>query len=153
MTAFNHRSALFDEGFKFLAESAAFECSVRQAIALSPPVREQLWVDARARTFSLRDVTAVGFIRHLLSDDEVSIIRSQAGLGPQLSSPSLELALAATARFDLTSFDLSVFSVEALHEVLGGRSFSIVSEVDPLERLLSIGDDCFPLLNRSKLDL
>jgi hypothetical protein len=90
---------------------------------LSPAVREQFSVDACARTFSLSDASTVDFIRRLLSGDAVSIIRSQAGLGRQLSSPGLELALARTDLLDVTSLDLSMLSVEALHEVLGELPF------------------------------
>jgi hypothetical protein len=93
MTEINHCGALLEGGFKFMGENTTFECSVGHAIALSPAVREQLSVDACARTFSLRDATAVDSIRRLLSGDEVSIIRSPAGLGQQICSPALELTL------------------------------------------------------------
>jgi hypothetical protein len=157
MTEINHSIALFDEVFKFVAENVTFECTVGQAIALSPAVREQLSVDACARTFSLKDVTAVDSIRHLLWGDEVSIRRSQTGLGRQLCSPGLELALAlalafaGTDRLDFTSFDLSMLSVEALDEVLVRGSFSIASEDALLERLLGLSDDYLPLLRRIEI--
>jgi hypothetical protein len=44
--------------------------------------------------------------------------------------------------------ELSVFSVEALDEVLRLASFSIDSEDVLLERLLSLGDEYRPLLSR-----
>jgi hypothetical protein len=148
MTEMSHCVALHEEGFTFLAENATFECSVGHAIALSPAVREQLSVDACAHTFSLRDATAVDSVRRLLSGDEVSVMRSRAGLGPQLHSPGLELALAQTGPLDLTTLDLSMLSIEALDNILAGTSFSIASEDDLLERLLNLGDEYHPLLGR-----
>jgi hypothetical protein len=44
-----------------------------------------------------------------------------------------------------------MLSVEALDEVLGGGSFSIVSEDDLLKRLLSLGDEYRPLLSRIEI--
>jgi hypothetical protein len=114
-------------------------------------VREQLSVDACARTFALYDLNAVDSVRCLLSDDAVSIERSGNGLGRQFCSPGLELALTWTDRFDLDSVDLSVFSVEALDEVLGLVSFSITREDALLERLLSLRDEYPPLLNRIEI--
>jgi hypothetical protein len=128
MTEINHNSTRFADRFKFTSENANFECSIGQAIALSPAVREQLSVDACARTFALNDVRAVDSVRCLLSGGAVSVERSRNGLGRQLYSPFLELALAGTDRFDLDSVDLSVFSVEALDEVLCRASLSIGRE-------------------------
>jgi hypothetical protein len=81
----------------------------------------------------------------------VSIERSRNALGRQLCSPSLELALAGTGRIDLDSIDLSVFSVEALDEVLDLASFWIASEDALVERLLSLGDGYRPLLGRIEI--
>jgi hypothetical protein len=69
-------------------------------------------------------------------------------VGRQLSSPFLELGLTWTDRFDLDSVDLSVFSVEALDEVLGLASLSVASEDDLLKRLLNLDDEYRPLLRR-----
>jgi hypothetical protein len=63
----------------------------------------------------------------------------------------LEPALAGTAPLDLTSLDLSLLSVEALDEVLRGSSFSIVDEDDLLERVLGLGDEYRPLLDRIEI--
>jgi hypothetical protein len=111
----------------------------------------QLSVDACSRTFPLRDACDVDTVRRLLSSDAVSIERLPSGLGQQLSILSLELALAGTDCFDLTSIDLSHFSVEALDELLTGGSFSIVSEDDLLKRLLSLGEKYRPLLRRIEM--
>jgi hypothetical protein len=151
MTEINHNGILFADQFKFRSENTIFECSVGQAIALSPAVREQLSVDACGRTFVLNDVRAFDSVRCLASGDAVSIERSRNGLGRQLCSPGVELALAGTDCFDLDSVDLSVFSVEALDEVLGLASFSIASEDALLERLLSLGDESRPLLRRIEI--
>jgi hypothetical protein len=148
MKEINGNGTFFADRFMFTSANAIFECSVGQAVALSPAVREQLSVDACARTFALNDVSAVDSIRCLLSGDAGSIEGSGNGLGRELCSPGLELALAGTDRFDLDSVDLSVFSVEALDEVLGLASFSIASEDVLLERLLSLGDEYRPLLRR-----
>jgi hypothetical protein len=114
-------------------------------------VREQLSVDPWARPFALNDASAVHSVRRLLSGGAVSIERSRNGLGRQLCSPGLELALAGPDCFDLDSVDLSVFSVEALDEVLGLASFSIASEDALLERLSSLGDEYRPLLSRIEI--
>jgi hypothetical protein len=63
----------------------------------------------------------------------------------------LKLKLAEADRIDLTSFDLSMLSAEALDEILAGASFSIASEDDLLERLLSLGDEYRPLLRRIEI--
>jgi hypothetical protein len=123
MTEVNHSGALFADQFKFTSGNAIFECSVGQAVALSPAVREQLSVDACARTFALNDVRAFDSVRCLLSGDAVSMEPSLNGLGRQLSSPGLELRLTGADRFDLDSVDLSVFSVEALDEFWVWRHF------------------------------
>jgi hypothetical protein len=141
-----HLSPLFDD-----ALSVTFECDVAQAIALSSDISEQLSVDACARTFTLKDVAAVDSVQYLLNGGAVSIVRSQADLGRQLGSLGLELKLAKADRIDLTSFDLSMLSVEALDEILAGASFSIASEDDLLERLLSLGDEYRPLLSRIEI--
>jgi hypothetical protein len=146
ITEVNDSGALFADRFMFTSENATFECSVGHAIALSPAVREQLSVDACAHTFVLNDASAVNSVRCLLSGDAVSIEESRNGLGRQLCSPGLELALAGTDCFDLDSVDLSIFSVEVLDEVLGLASFSIASEDALLELLLSLGDEYRPLL-------
>jgi hypothetical protein len=151
ITEINHSGTFFADGFMFTSENAIFECSVGQAIALSAAVREQLSVDACARTFALNDVRAFASVRCLLSGDAVSMEPSRNGLGRQLCSPGLELALAGTDCFDLDSVDLSVFSVEALDDVLDRASFSIASEDALLERLLSLGDDYRPLLIRIEI--
>jgi hypothetical protein len=49
----------------------------------------------------------------------------------------VELALSKTDRLDLNSVDLSLFSAEALDEVLAGTPFSILSENDLFGRLLT----------------
>jgi hypothetical protein len=46
MTDINHSDTLFADGFKFTLENTMLECSVRQGIARSRAVREQLSVDA-----------------------------------------------------------------------------------------------------------
>jgi hypothetical protein len=135
----------------FTSENAIFECSVGHAIALSGAVHEQLSVDACACTFAVNDVRAVDSVRRLVSGDAVSIERSRNGLGRQFCSPGLERALAGTDRFDLDSVDLSVFSVEALGDVLGLASFSIASKDARLEQLLSLGDEYRPLLSRIEI--
>jgi hypothetical protein len=99
MTKINHSGTLFADRFIFPSENAIFECSIGQAIALSPAVREQLSVDACARTFALDDVNTIDSVRCLLSGDAVSIERSRNGLRRQFCSPGLELALAGTDRF------------------------------------------------------
>jgi hypothetical protein len=113
MTEINPSGTLFADRFMFASQNAIFEFSVGRAVALSPAVREQLSVDACARTFALNDVGAVDSVRCLLSGDAVSIEESGNVLGRQLCSPGLEVAPAGTDRFDLDSVDLSVFSVEA----------------------------------------
>jgi hypothetical protein len=65
MTAINHSRTLFTDGFMFTSDNAIFECSVGQAIALSPAVSEQLSIDACARTFALNDASAVDSVRCL----------------------------------------------------------------------------------------
>jgi hypothetical protein len=144
-------SPLFDDAFKFTADDAIFECNVAQAIALSSAVSEQLSVDACARTFILKDIVAVNSVQCLLDGSAVSIVRSQADLGRQLGSLGLELKLAEADRIDLTSFDLSMLSAEALDEILAGASFSIDSEDALLGRLLSLGDEYCPLLSRIEI--
>jgi hypothetical protein len=148
MTEINHIGTLFTDRFMFTSENAIFECSVGHAIALSGAVHEQLSVDACARTFAMNDISAVDSVRCLLSGNAVSMEGSRNGLGRQLNSPGLELALAGTDRFDLDSVDLSIFSVEALDEILGLASFSIASEDALMERLVSLGDEYHPLLSR-----
>jgi hypothetical protein len=73
-------------------------------------------------------------------------VPSRISLGRQLCNPGLELALLGTDRLDLNSIDLSILSVEALDDILAGASFSIDSEDDFLDRLLSLGDEYRPLL-------
>jgi hypothetical protein len=141
MTEINYSGTLFADEFMFISENAIIECTGGQAIALSPAVREQLSVDACARTFALTGVRTSETLSCLLSGDPVSMEPSRNGLGRQLCSPGLELALAVTDRFDLDSVDLSVFSVEALDKVLSLVSFSITSEDVLLRRLLSLGDE------------
>jgi hypothetical protein len=141
-----HLDALSDGAFTFTADGAMFESDVAQAIALSSAVSEQLSVDACARTFALKDVAALDSVQCLLDGGAVSIVRSQADLGRQLGRLGLELKLAEADHIDLTSFDLSMLSAEALDEILAGASFSIGSEDDLLGRLLSLGDEYRPLL-------
>jgi hypothetical protein len=62
----NHCSELFDEGFNIIEENATFHCRTGQAVASSPAVREQLSVDACARSFSFRDTSAIDFIHRIL---------------------------------------------------------------------------------------
>jgi hypothetical protein len=117
-------------------------------------VQNELSVDACARTFALRDTGALDTVRRLLSGSAVSIVGSQAGLGQQLCSPALELelSLAKPDRLDLTSLDLSRFSVEALDDILAEGSFSVVSEDDLLKKLLNLGEDYVPLLRRIAIE-
>jgi hypothetical protein len=147
----NHSGTLFADWRMFTSENAIFECSVGQPTALSPAVREQLSVDACARTFASNDASAVDSVRCVLSGDAVSIKRLRKGLGRQLCSPGIEVVLVGTDCFDLDSVGLSVFSVEALDELLGLASFSVGNEDDFLERLLSLGDEYRPLLSRIEL--
>jgi hypothetical protein len=58
----------------------------------------------------------------------------------------LEQGLTGTDRLDLNSVDLSIFSVDALEDILAGTAFCLVSEGDLLERLLSLGEEYRPLL-------
>jgi hypothetical protein len=92
----------------------------------------------------------VDSIRRLLSGDEVSIMRSQAGLGRELYSPGLELeqelGWSGGDHLVLYSNDLPMLSVDALGEVLAGVSFSIDGEDDLLEWILSLGEEYRPLL-------
>jgi hypothetical protein len=142
MTETNHCSALFDATFTFSSHNDSVECSIDQAVVLSPAVREQLSTDACARTFAFRDVGAVDSIRRLLSGDRVSVVQSQTTLG---------LDLTGSYHFDLNSVDLSKFSVEALDEFLAGASFSVVDEDDLLHQLLGLGDEYRPLLRRIEM--
>jgi hypothetical protein len=71
MTEINHSGTLFADWFMFTSENAIFECSVGRAIALSPVLREQLSVDACARTFALNDVGAVDSLRFQWKDREM----------------------------------------------------------------------------------
>jgi hypothetical protein len=71
---------------------------------------------------------------------------SRNGLGWQLCSPDVELALAGTDRFDLDSVSLSVFSIEALDKVLCLASFSPNREDALLKRFLSLDNEYHPLL-------
>jgi hypothetical protein len=146
MTEVNASGPLFADRFMFTSEKAIFECTIGQAIALSSAVREQLSVDACARTFALSDVRAFDSVRCLLSGEAVSMEGSRNELLRELCTPGLELALTGTDRFDLDSLDLSVFSVEALDQVLCLASFSIASEDALLRRILSLGDEYRPIL-------
>jgi hypothetical protein len=110
----------------FTANGATFEWSVCQAVALLAAVREPLPVDVPAHSFALKDVSVVESVHRLLSDDDVSIARSQVGLGSQLSSPSRELEWATTDRLDSNSLDVSIFPVESLDELLARISFRSV---------------------------
>jgi hypothetical protein len=143
-------TGLFEETFTFSGENATFECGIGQAVSLSPSVREQLLVDACARTFALGNVNAVDSIGCILSGKAVSVVPSPTGLGWKLCNPSLELelALSGTDRLDLNSVNLSMFSVEALDGILNGSSFSIASEDDLLEKLLCLDEKYHPLLSR-----
>jgi hypothetical protein len=69
-------------------------------------------------------------------------------LGHQLCNPVLELLYERTApdRLDLKLINLSVLSLEALGAVLARGSFSVKSEDELLERLLSLGEEYRPLL-------
>jgi hypothetical protein len=120
LTEINHCRALLEDAFRFTARSATFECSVGQAVALSPAVREQLSVDACARTFTFQDASSVDAVRCLLSGEAVSNVPSQTLLRRQLCNPGLELALLGDDRLDLSSLDLSILSVEALGDLLAG---------------------------------
>jgi hypothetical protein len=148
MTEINHSGTLFADPFLFTSENYIFECSVGEAIALSAAVRESFSVDACARAFALNDVRAFDSVLCLHAGDEVSIEGSRNGLRRQLSTPYVELALAGTDCFDLDSVNLSVFSIEALDEVLSLASFSISSEDALLKRLLSFGDEARPPMSR-----
>jgi hypothetical protein len=131
-----------------MTQSTIFECSIGEEVSLLPAVREQLSVDACARTFVLGDVHALDSVRCLLSGGAVSIAGSQTGLGLQLHNSGLEMELAFVAVdcFDLNSVDFSMFSVEALDEVLASGSFSIVSEDFLLMHILSVGEKYHPLM-------
>jgi hypothetical protein len=144
-----NRFRCFSESvFRFAAKVATCECSVGQAVALSPAVRDQLSVDACARTFALKNVCDVDSVRLLLSNGAVSIVGSQTRLGMQFCNPGLELSLAGTDLLDFDALDLSMFSVEALDEILASSSFSIGSENDLLKRVLALGEEYRPLLTR-----
>jgi hypothetical protein len=140
------KAVLSEDTMKFTAKDATFECNIGQAIALSPAFREQLSVDACARTFELKTVCMIDSVRRLLSCDSVSTGESQTDLGCHLGNPGLELELSGTDRLDLNSIDLSILSVEALDEFLSKMSFCIDSEDDLLDRLLNLGDDYCLLL-------
>jgi hypothetical protein len=103
-----HLGALFDGAFQFTADGSMFECNVGQAITLSPAVSEQLSVDACARTFTLKDVAAVGSVQCLLDVGAVSIVRWQADLGRQLGSLGLEQKLAEADRINLALLSRSM---------------------------------------------
>jgi hypothetical protein len=64
-----------------------------------------------------------------LSGEAVSMEISRHGLERQRCSPGVELALAGTDFFEMNSVDLSVFSVEALDEVLVGRYFGSLARM------------------------
>jgi hypothetical protein len=156
MKEINHCGTLFDEAFTFTGKDTTFECSVGQAVTLSPGVREQLSVDACARTFALRDARAVESVRSLLLDGLVSLVGSQVVLGLQLCSPGLELELELEFEFELgwsgtddlvfSSDNFSKLSVEALDDIFLGVPFSIVSEDALLKWVLSLGEEYRSLL-------
>jgi hypothetical protein len=146
ITEITHCGALFEDAFTFTATGITFECTVGQAVAVSPMVREQLSTDACASTFTLRDERAVQSVRGLLSGGAASTPRSLYGLGQQLGIPGLDLEWTGTDRVDLDSVEFAVLSVEALDEILEGALFSIASEDDLLKRLLSVGDEYSSLL-------
>jgi hypothetical protein len=148
MTEMRHSGSLFEEHFIFRSKDVTIESSVGQAVALSPAVREQLSVDACARTFGLETVKDVNLLQDVLSHGSVLIDGSKTGLGSQLCNPGLEIeiGLAGSDFLDFDSVDLSMFSIEALDDVLSNGLFSIVDECDLLERLLNLGEDYHPLL-------
>jgi hypothetical protein len=134
----------------FTANGAALDCEVAQAAALSPAVREQLCADACAHTFALSGAGALDSLRCLFSGCGVY---AEGLLGRQLCNPVLELMCEGTwaDRLDISSMELSALSVEALDAVLARASFSVASEDELLERLLSLGGDYHPLLRRVEL--
>jgi hypothetical protein len=150
MRKVNQCGALFEDVFRFTAKGATLECTVGQAVALSPAVREQLSVDACARTFTLIDARHCDAVRGLLSGGVIPVGLWETGLGSQLGSPDLELdpRCRGTGRLNLNSLDLSVLSVEALDDALAGPSLSVSSEDDLLVLLLSLGEEYRPLLRR-----
>jgi hypothetical protein len=113
---------------------------VTQAVALSPAVREQLSADACARSFALSGTGVLDYLRCVLSGGAVSDGRL---LGHQLCNKVLELLHERIAPdcLDLILINLSVLSLEALDAILAGGSFSIKSEDELLERLLSRRED------------
>jgi hypothetical protein len=148
MTKINQCGVVFEDTFTFTAKNSTFECSIGQAVALSPAVREQLSVDACARTFALENVTDVDSVERLFSCGAVSTVESYVGLWRQFGSPGLELehVWSKTDPINLSSLDLSVFSVEALDEFVETGSFLIESEDSFLEQILRLGEEYLSLL-------
>jgi hypothetical protein len=111
-----------------------------QAVALSLAVRGQLSADACARSFTQSGTGVLDYLRCVFSGDAVSDGRL---LGYQLSNPVLEVLYERTAsdRLDLKLIHLSVLWLEALDAVLAGGSFSVKSEDELLELLLSLGEE------------
>jgi hypothetical protein len=134
-------SEAFCEGpFALTANGARLDCEVMQAVALSPAVREQLSADACARSFALSGTGVLESLRRVLSGDAVS---DEQLLGRQLCNPVLELLYERTGAdcLDLKLINLSALSLEALDAVPAGGSFSVNSEDELLERLLSLGEE------------
>jgi hypothetical protein len=146
-TEIAHTSALFEGAFAFTNSGKTIECTVGQAVAISPAVRNLISVDACAHTFALRDINAVDSVRCLISGGAVPTGQSLSELGSQLCSPGLEVAeWVGKNRLDLNSTDLSKFSVEALDDVPARGFFSIASEDQLLARLSSLDVEYRPLL-------
>jgi hypothetical protein len=140
LTEINYCSTLLEDAVRFTLKSATIECSVGQAVAHSPVVRERLSVDACAHTFTFMDVSVIDSAQRLLSAETVSNVSPRTSLRRQLCTPGLERALLGIDHVDLRSIDLSILSVEALDNILAGASFSLPSEDNLLEQLLSLGE-------------
>jgi hypothetical protein len=116
-----------------------------QVVALSLAVQEQLSADACARSFALSRTGVLDSLRCVLSGYAVT---DGQLLGRQLCNPVVELLYERTARDRLNHnlINLSALSLEALDAVLARGSFSVKSEDELLERLLSLCEEYRPLL-------
>jgi nucleoid-associated protein YejK len=118
MTEINHSCSVFTDVFTFSTDSGPIECNVREAIILSPAVREQLSVDECARTFALKNIKAINSVHDLLSCEVFSIMKLPRGFGFYQKNSCLEFEQALSEADDLEqdSVNISRLSVESLEE-------------------------------------
>jgi hypothetical protein len=164
-------SVFLNESIEFIVNGKVIGVELAEAAALFPTVREQLSVDGCGRKFFVNlngmETSDIRSLELLLSGESISKGVSEGLLIGLLGNADFERLFFGCLKSDtglnlselmkercleFKSFDVSIFSIEALDSLLFHESFSIESEDALLRVILNLGSDHRDLLRHIQLE-